>query len=61
MAKLNEKTFNSITVDSDTSTSDSLMLVATGQSDWNKITIDEFSAEALKFTDELHAVMSELS
>ena len=30
---LNEETFNSITVDGDTSTSDSLMVVATGKSD----------------------------
>jgi len=60
LAKLNEKTFNSITVDSDTSTSDSLMLIATGQSG-NKIIIDENSAEALKFTEELHAVMLNLA
>tara|TARA_B100000767_G_scaffold49390_1_gene44393 strand:- start:2417 stop:3724 length:1308 start_codon:yes stop_codon:yes gene_type:complete len=60
LTKINEKTFNSITVDSDTSTSDSLIIVATGQSDCKKIT-DEFSAEALKFTDELHAIMSNLS
>lgn len=60
LTKINEKTFNSITVDSDTSTSDSLILVATGQSDCKKIT-DEFSVEAVKFTDELRAIMSDLS
>jgi len=60
LAKLNEKTFNSITVDSDTSTSDSLMLIATGQSG-NKIIIDENSVEALKFTEELHTVMLNLA
>ena len=60
LAKLNEKTFNSITVDSDTSTSDSLMLIATGQSG-NKIIIDEHSVEALKFSEELHAVMLNLA
>ncbi len=32
LARLNEKTFNCITVDSDTSTSDSLMIAATGAS-----------------------------
>ena len=37
-----------------------MIIVATGQSDCKKIT-DEFSAEALKFTDELHAIMSNLS
>ena len=60
LVKLNEKTFNSITVDSDTSTSDSLMLIATGQSG-NKIIIDEHSVEALKFSEELHAVMLNLA
>ena len=60
LAKLNEKTFNSITVESDTSTSDSLMLIATGQSG-NKIIIDEHSVEALKFSEELHAVMLNLA
>ena len=47
LTKLNEKTFNCITVDSDTSTSDSLMVIATGQSKTETI-VDEFSDEALK-------------
>lgn len=60
LSNLNETTFNSITVDSDTSTSDSLMLVATGQSNAPRIT-DMNSADALAFADGLRAVMLDLS
>ena len=60
LTKLNEKTFNCITVDSDTSTSDSLMVIATGQSKTETI-VDEFSDEALKFTEELNSVMLSLA
>ena len=60
LTKLNEKTFNCITVDSDTSTSDSLMVIATGQSNTETI-VDEFSDEALKFTEELNSVMLSLA
>lgn len=60
LSKLNKKTFNSITVDSDTSTSDSLMLIATGQSG-NRLITNENSVEALKFTQELRAVMLNLA
>ena len=60
LTKLNEKTFNCITVDSDTSTSDSLMVIATGQSKTETI-VDEFSDEALKFTEELNSVMLNLA
>lgn len=60
LSGLNEGTFNSITVDSDTSTSDSLMLVATGQSDAPRIT-DENSVDAVAFADGLRTVMLDLS
>ena len=60
LTKLNEKTFNCITVDSDTSTSDSLMVIATVQSKTETI-VDEFSDEALKFTEELNSVMLSLA
>lgn len=54
LSELNEKTFNSITVDSDTSTSDTLLLAATGQSD-----VDVTSDDA--FRDALHEVMLDLA
>ncbi len=50
LSDLNEKTFNCITVDSDTSTSDTLMLVATGASG-----VDVEGSQA--FADALHRVM----
>jgi glutamate N-acetyltransferase/amino-acid N-acetyltransferase len=60
LSSLNESTFNAITVDSDTSTSDSLMLVATGKSDV-PIIEDVSSADAKTFAAALHKVMLELS
>ncbi|MBL4750618.1 MAG: bifunctional glutamate N-acetyltransferase/amino-acid acetyltransferase ArgJ [Amylibacter sp.] len=60
LSSINESTFNSITVDSDTSTSDSLMLVATGKSGAPLIA-DMKSADAKDFTAALGAVMQELS
>lgn len=60
LSGLNEKTFNAITVDSDTSTSDSLMLVATGQSNAARIT-DANSAAAVTFAGGLRSVMLDLS
>ncbi len=54
LSNLNSKTFNSITVDSDTSTSDSLMLVATGASGVNVEGQDVFS-------NALHQVMLDLA
>ncbi|TCK99909.1 glutamate N-acetyltransferase [Shimia isoporae] len=54
LSDLNEKTFNSITVDSDTSTSDTLLLAATGQSG-----VDVEGDD--KFRDALHQVMLELA
>ncbi|MBB3994089.1 glutamate N-acetyltransferase/amino-acid N-acetyltransferase [Sulfitobacter undariae] len=50
----NEKTFNSITVDSDTSTSDSLIVAATGTSG---IAVDD----SVEFSDALHSVMQDLA
>ena len=50
----NENTFNSITVDSDTSTSDSLIVAATGASG---IAVDGHDG----FADALHAVMLDLA
>ena len=60
LSALNEGTFNSITVDSDTSTSDSLMLVATGKSGAPFID-DIISPEARLFAEGLEQVMLELS
>ena len=50
----NEKTFNCITVDSDTSTSDSLIVAATGRSG---VSVDGNS----EFSDALHGVMKDLA
>ncbi len=55
LSGLTGPTFNSITVDSDTSTSDSLMLAATGQSGV------EISADDMAFRDALHGVMLDLA
>ncbi len=60
VSDINEKSFNSITVDSDTSTSDSLMLVATGQSGAPIIT-DADSDNGKTFATALKQVMLELS
>ena len=54
LGKLTDRTFNNITVDSDTSTSDSLMLAATGASG-----VDV--ADNADFEDALHAVMLDLA
>ena len=50
----NATTFNAITVDSDTSTSDSLLVAATGKSG---VSVESDAA----FADALHAVMSDLA
>lgn len=60
LSGLNETTFNCITVDSDTSTSDSLMLVATGGAGTAQIT-DANSDAARAFADALRGVMLDLS
>ncbi len=54
LSDLNTQTFNCITVDSDTSTSDTLLLAATGTSE-----VDVTHLEAFK--DALHAVMLDLA
>ncbi|MEX0337575.1 MAG: bifunctional glutamate N-acetyltransferase/amino-acid acetyltransferase ArgJ [Arenibacterium sp.] len=54
LSELNEQTFNCITVDSDTSTSDSLMLCATGASG---VPVDENTT----FRTALHKVMLDLA
>lgn len=55
LAKLTDKTFNCITIDSDTSTSDTLLLAATGKSD------AEITAVQGPFYDALHDVMLDLA
>lgn len=60
LSSQNESTFNAITVDSDTSTSDSLMLVATGKSGAPEIT-DMTSNNSKDFAAALGKVMLELS
>lgn len=57
---LNERTFNAITVDSDTSTSDSLLIAATGTSRATEIT-DEGAPDAVAFAAALEAVMLDLA
>lgn len=54
VSKLNERTFNCITVDSDTSTSDSLMVFATGASGADV-------ADTAVFETALHRVMQDLA
>jgi len=55
VSDLNEKTFNSITVDSDTSTSDTLLVGATGASGVS------VTASDTAFRDGLHHVMQDLA
>ena len=55
LSLLNEVTFNAITVDSDTSTSDTLILAATGASG------HRVSAQNTAFTEGLHQVMRDLA
>ena len=54
----NKKSFNAITVDSDTSTSDMVLLAATGAS---KVTIQPKSVTANKFKSALQQVMKDLA
>lgn len=59
-----DKTFNCITVDSDTSTSDTVLVFATGASETAPPTAnitDASSAEAQAFTEALHQVMLNLA
>jgi len=60
LTSLTDRTFNAITVDSDTSTSDSLMLAATGAA--GHAVIDDLSTpEAASFEAALHTVMHDLA
>lgn len=60
LRKACDKSFNAITVDSDTSTSDSVYLVATGHANNTPIQSPD-SEEAILFYDGLLAVMSDLA
>jgi glutamate N-acetyltransferase/amino-acid N-acetyltransferase len=60
VSDLNRVTFNAITVDSDTSTSDSLMVVATGAAGNAPVT-DPSSADGQAFTAALHDIMRDLA
>ncbi|MGB8624193.1 MAG: bifunctional glutamate N-acetyltransferase/amino-acid acetyltransferase ArgJ [Paracoccaceae bacterium] len=60
LSRLTEQTFNNITVDGDTSTSDTLLLAATGKSAAPEIA-DLRSAPARSFADALHGVMLDLA
>ena len=55
LSSLTDRTFNCITVDSDTSTSDTLLLAATGTSGV------QVGADTAAFTDALHGVMLDLA
>ncbi len=59
-SQVTDTTFNCITVDSDTSTSDSLILAATGRADMEEIT-SLTDPRAAIFTDHLRNVMLELA
>lgn len=60
LSKLTDSTFNAITVDGDTSTSDSLLLAATGQVEMAEIT-DLRSKPAKEFSDALEGIMRDLA
>jgi glutamate N-acetyltransferase/amino-acid N-acetyltransferase len=60
VSDLNRVTFNAITVDSDTSTSDSLMVVATGAAA-NTPVADPSSADGQAFNIALHNIMLDLA
>lgn len=59
VSELNEETFNSITVDGDTSTSDSLMVIATCKN--GPVINDKKSPQTKIFKDELRLVMKDLA
>ena len=60
VANCNQKSFNCITVDSDTSTSDSLFVIATGRAEMSKIRHLN-DPRANKFQEHLQKVMLELA
>ncbi len=59
-SQINARTFNCITVDSDTSTSDTLLVAATGQAEMEEITSLETPA-AHSFSEALEQVMLDLA
>jgi len=59
VSELNEETFNSITVDGDTSTSDSLMVIATCKN--GPLINHKKSIQAKIFKDELRIIMTDLA
>jgi len=60
LSRLNRRSFNAITVDSDTSTSDTLVMAATGRAKMARIT-DEADARAQAFAEALGGVMQDLA
>ncbi len=60
LSRATEKSFNAITVDSDTSTSDSVYLAATGQAKHTPIT-DPDSTEAAVFYNALLGILTDLA
>jgi glutamate N-acetyltransferase/amino-acid N-acetyltransferase len=59
VSRASDATFNCITVDSDTSTSDTLLMAATGKSQARELLVGTPQAEA--FYDALHGLMLDLS
>ncbi|QHQ36920.1 bifunctional glutamate N-acetyltransferase/amino-acid acetyltransferase ArgJ [Algicella marina] len=60
VSKANASTFNCITVDSDTSTSDTLLMIATGKADIDRLDSEE-DPRALTFGNALHSLMLDLA
>ncbi|MDJ0858084.1 MAG: bifunctional glutamate N-acetyltransferase/amino-acid acetyltransferase ArgJ [Dinoroseobacter sp.] len=60
VSHVNARSFNAITVDGDTSTSDTLLVAATGQAGNPKIT-DTESADGVRFLEALETVMQDLA
>jgi len=60
LAEINEETFNSITVDSDTSTNDTLLLFATKKAQNEKI-VSKNDEKLVEFKSALHQIMLELA
>jgi len=56
-----DKTFNCITVDSDTSTSDTVLVFATGRADKAQKITDAATPEAKAFREALHTVLHDLA
>lgn len=61
LSRENAKTFNCVTVDSDTSTSDTVLLFATGQAKHPRVTADSPPALLKDFARALHEVLHDLA